>query len=54
MVIKNSKVFNIGALFAITFIGVLFTIFSPVFAGKNERLLLFYSESVEGCRAVFG
>jgi hypothetical protein len=35
MVIKNSKVFNIGALFAITFIGVLFTIFSPVFEGKN-------------------
>jgi len=35
MVIKNSKTFNIGALFAITFFGVLFTIFSPVFQGKN-------------------
>ena len=35
MVIKNSKKFNIGALFAITFLGVLFTIFSPVFDGKN-------------------
>jgi hypothetical protein len=35
MVIKNSKTFNIGALFAITFLGVLFTIFSPVFQGKN-------------------
>ncbi len=35
MIIKNSKTFNIGALFAITFIGVLFTIFSPVFQGKN-------------------
>ncbi len=35
MVIKNSKPFNIGALFAITFLGVLFTIFSPVFNGKN-------------------
>ncbi len=35
MIIKNTKTFNIGALFAITFIGVLFTIFSPVFQGKN-------------------
>lgn len=35
MVIKNSKKFNIGALFAITFLGVLFTIFSPFFQGKN-------------------
>ncbi len=35
MVIKNAKTFNIGALFAITFLGVLFTIFSPVFSGKN-------------------
>ncbi len=35
MIIKNSKPFNIGALFAITFLGVLFTIFSPVFNGKN-------------------
>ena len=35
MIIKNTKTFNVGALFAITFIGVLFTIFSPVFQGKN-------------------
>ncbi len=35
MLIKNSKMFNVGALFAITFIGVLFLIFSPVFSGKN-------------------
>jgi len=35
MVIKNNKTFNIGALFAITFMGVLFMIFSPVFQGKN-------------------
>lgn len=35
MMIKNSKPFNIGALFAITFLGVLFLIFSPVFEGKN-------------------
>jgi hypothetical protein len=35
MIIKNSKTFNIGALFAITFLGVLFTIFSPVFQGNN-------------------
>jgi hypothetical protein len=35
MLIKNSKPFNIGALFAVTFLGVLFTIFSPVFQGKN-------------------
>ncbi len=35
MLIKNSKQFNIGALFAITFLGVLFMIFSPFFGGKN-------------------
>jgi hypothetical protein len=35
MVIKNPKVFNVGALFALTFLGVLFLIFSPVFQGKN-------------------
>ena len=35
MIIKNSKPFNIGALFAVTFLGVLFTIFSPVFKGQN-------------------
>ncbi len=35
MLIKNSKPFNIGALFAVTFLGILFTIFSPVFQGKN-------------------
>jgi hypothetical protein len=35
MVIKNAKIFNIGALFAVTFAMVLITIFSPVFHGKN-------------------
>ena len=36
MMIKNAKVFNVGALFAITFMGVLIAIFSPVFQeGKN-------------------
>jgi hypothetical protein len=35
MMIKNAKVFNIGALFAITFLGVLIAIFSPLFSGKN-------------------
>ncbi|HSB33436.1 MAG TPA: hypothetical protein VLG39_03170 [Nitrospirota bacterium] len=35
MIIKNVKTFNIGALFAITFIGVLIAIFSPLFQGKN-------------------
>ncbi len=35
MMIKNAKTFNIGALFAVTFLGVLITIFSPVFGGKN-------------------
>jgi len=35
MLIKNSKPFNIGALFAMTFLGVLFMIFSPVFQGRN-------------------
>jgi hypothetical protein len=35
MLIKHSKTFNIGALFAVTFLGVLFMIFSPVFDGKN-------------------
>ncbi len=35
MVIKNPKTFNIGALFAVTFLGVLFLIFSPVFQGRN-------------------
>lgn len=35
MIVRNSKMFNIGALFAVTFFGVLFMIFSPVFSGKN-------------------
>ncbi|HET7318730.1 MAG TPA: hypothetical protein VFK23_06305 [Nitrospirota bacterium] len=35
MIIKNAKTFNIGALFAITFMGVLIAIFSPLFQGKN-------------------
>ncbi len=35
MMIKHGKTFNVGALFAVTFLGVLFMIFSPVFNGKN-------------------
>jgi len=35
MLIKFPKPFNVGALFAITFLGVLFMIFSPLFQGKN-------------------
>lgn len=35
MLIKSKKAFNVGALFAITFLGVLLVIFSPFFAGKN-------------------
>ncbi len=35
MIIKNKKPFNIGAFFAITFLGVLMTIFSPLFGGKS-------------------
>ncbi|OGW37462.1 MAG: hypothetical protein A2010_15275 [Nitrospirae bacterium GWD2_57_9] len=35
MLIRNPKMFNLGALFAVTFFGVLFMIFSPVFSGKN-------------------
>lgn len=35
MLIRNSKMFNVGALFSVTFLGVLFLIFSPVFSGKN-------------------
>ena len=35
MLIKNAKMFNVGALFAITFFGVLIAIFSPLFNGKN-------------------
>lgn len=35
MLIRHSKMFNMGAFFAISFLGVLFMIFSPVFSGKN-------------------
>jgi hypothetical protein len=35
MVIKNKKPFSIGAFFAISFVGVLLLIFSPVFKGQN-------------------
>ncbi len=35
MLIRNKKPFSIGAFFAVTFLGVLFMIFSPVFGGKN-------------------
>ncbi len=35
MLIRNKKMFNLGALFAVTFLAVLFMIFSPLFNGKN-------------------
>lgn len=35
MLVRNKKPFSVGALFAISFLGVLFMIFSPVFGGKN-------------------
>jgi hypothetical protein len=35
MLVRNKKPFSIGAVFAISFLGVLFLIFSPVFGGKN-------------------
>jgi hypothetical protein len=35
MLIRNPKMFNLGALFSVTFLGVLFMIFSPVFSGQN-------------------
>ncbi len=35
MIIRNKKMFGLGAVFAISFIVVLFMIFSPVFNGKN-------------------
>jgi hypothetical protein len=35
MIIRNKKMFGIGAFFATTFLGVLLLIFSPVFSGKN-------------------
>ncbi|MDP2167452.1 MAG: hypothetical protein Q8J64_03875 [Thermodesulfovibrionales bacterium] len=35
MLIKNKKIFSLGMVFAITFLGVLVLIFSPVFKGQN-------------------
>ena len=35
MIIRNKKTFSMGTVFAISFIGVLFMIFSPVFGGRN-------------------
>lgn len=35
MLVRNKKPFSIGAVFAISFLAVLFMIFSPVFKGKN-------------------
>jgi hypothetical protein len=35
MLVTNKKTFNIGGLLGLTFFGVLFLIFSPVFNGKN-------------------
>src|SRR5512135_2025679 len=35
MIVRNKKTFGMGAVFAISFVSVLFLIFSPVFGGKN-------------------
>jgi hypothetical protein len=35
MIVRNKKTFGVGVVFAISFISVLFLIFSPVFGGKN-------------------
>jgi len=35
MLIRNKKMFGVGAVFAISFVGVLLMIFSPLFGGKN-------------------
>jgi len=35
MIVRNKKTFGMGAVFAISFLVVLFMIFSPVFGGKN-------------------
>lgn len=43
MLIKNKKPFSVGAVFAISFLGVLLFIFSPSFGGKNG--LMFADES---------
>jgi len=43
MLIRNSKMFNLGGLLALSFLGVLLLIFSPVFDGKNG---LVYSDDL--------
>jgi hypothetical protein len=35
MLVRNKKPFSVGAAFAISFLGVLLMIFSPLFGGKN-------------------
>lgn len=35
MLVRNKKPFSVGVLFAASFLGVLFMIFSPMFGGKN-------------------
>lgn len=35
MIIRNKKPFSVGLLFAVSFLGVLFLIFSPIFGGKT-------------------
>lgn len=35
MIVRNKKTFGVGSVFAISFLGVLLMIFSPVFDGKN-------------------
>lgn len=35
MLVRHKKAFNLGGLLALTFLGILFLIFSPLFGGKN-------------------
>jgi len=35
MIVRNKKMFSLGAVFAISFLAVLFLIFSPLFGGKT-------------------
>lgn len=35
MLVRNKKTLNLGVLLGVTFLGILFLIFSPVFGGKN-------------------
>ena len=67
MLIKNAKIFNVGALFAVTFLGVLIAILFTALPGKErprirgrefqqarERFVLLHSEGRQEQRTVHG